>query len=158
LVTGGARGIGAAIAAEFMREGAQVVILDIAPEVSTDALYIRGSVADRDAVGAAIAATVERFGALDLLVNNAIVSGRAPLLEMRVEDVKRIWDVALWGVLHCTQLAARQMVAQGRGGNIVSISSVHAARAYPNASAYNGAKAALNQMAKTWAVELAPHR
>jgi len=66
--------------------------------------------------------------------------------------------VILWGTFHCSQFAARQMAASGRGGSIVMISSVHAERAFPRSTSYNGAKAAVNQMALTWAAELAPHR
>lgn len=64
----------------------------------------------------------------------------------------------LWGAFHASQLAARQMVKQGEGGSIVMISSVHAYRPYPLSTAYNAAKAGLNHMAFTWAVELAAHR
>jgi glucose 1-dehydrogenase len=167
IVTGGARGIGQAIAVEFAREGANVTILDVAKDADATmaevgalggrALFIRGSVADRDAVTSAIETTAVEFGSVDILVNNAVRSRRAPLLELDPEDVRLTWDVTLWGVLHGSQLAARRMVAQGRGGNIISISSVHAYRPYPGASAYNAAKAAVNHMSATWAVELAPH-
>src|SRR5262249_2013044 len=103
-------------------------------------------------------ATAAEFGSVDILVNNAVTSRRAALLDLDPEDVRRTWDVALWGVLNCSQFTARKMVAQGRGGSILSISSVHAAQAYPNATAYNAAKAAVNHMSATWATELAPHR
>lgn len=66
--------------------------------------------------------------------------------------------VSLWGVIDCFQFAARQMLAQGDGGNIVVMSSVHAVMAYKNSSAYNTAKAGINHLAKTLANELAPHR
>jgi glucose 1-dehydrogenase len=95
---------------------------------------------------------------VDILVNNAAFSVRKPFLELTVEEVERTWAVSQWGVFHCSQAAARQMVAQGGGGNIVVVSSVHSFRPYPNAMSYNAAKAAINQMAATWAVELAPYR
>ena len=102
--------------------------------------------------------TAERLGSIDILVNNAAKSIRKPLLELDTADVEQVWNVILWGTFHCSQLAARRMVAQGRGGNMVMISSVHAYRAFPNSTAYNGAKAAVNHMAMTWAAELAQHR
>ncbi len=105
-----------------------------------------------------VAETVDRFGRLDIQVNNAGHNVRKPLLELEVADVERVWSVILWGAFHGSQLAARQMVKQGAGGSIVNISSVHAYRPYPNNSAYNGAKAAINHLTATWALELAPYR
>src|SRR5262249_24515871 len=99
-----------------------------------------------------------QLGRVDILVNNAAVGVRKPFLEMEVADVERMWAVMLWGVFHCSQLAARQMVKQGEGGSIIMISSVHAYRPYPLSTAYNGAKAAINHMAYTWAVELARYK
>ena len=87
-------------------------------------------------------------------MNNAAINIRKPLIDLDVADVEKVWAVALWGVFHCSQLAARQMVTRA-GGSIVVISSVHAESAFPNNTAYNGAKAAVNHMALTWAAELA---
>src|SRR5262249_11950645 len=84
-------------------------------------------------------------------------SSRAPLIETSLEDVRKTWEVGLWGVFHASQLAARHMVRQGKGGSIIQISSVHASRPYINATAYNGAKAAVNHMSATWTLELAGH-
>lgn len=170
IVTGAARGIGWATALELARNGADVVVNDIAHEEQAEelvsqieslgqrAMFFRGDVANRDHVERMIQETVQRFGRLDILVNNAARGIRKPLLELTVEDVERTWAVSLWGVFHCSQLAARQMVQQGWGGSIVVISSVHASRPYPLATEYNAAKAAVNHMALTWAVELAEHR
>lgn len=159
IVTGGARGIGAAIAAAFMREGARVTTFDLreSESRSESVMHVVGDVADRNAVESMINRTANEFGSLDIVVNNAAYSSRAPLLEMTVEDVGRTWDVGMWGVFHVTQLAARQMVDQGHGGSIIQISSVHASRPYPNAAAYNAAKAAVNHMSATWALELSSY-
>lgn len=170
IVTGGARGIGGATAIELARHGADVAICDISPRAGAEAtigaievhgrkaLFFQADVADRPAVERMIAETADAFGRLDILVNNAAMSVRKPLLDLEVADVERVWNVILWGTFHCSQLAARRMVAQGEGGNIVMISSVHAYRAFPKSTAYNGAKAAVNHMAATWASELAGHR
>src|SRR5579885_1436968 len=147
MVTGGASCIGRATALELAAN----------EKLGRRALYEPGDVGDRASVEQAIERTVTQFGRLDILVNNAGVSVRKPLLELEIADVETVWRVILWGAFHCSQLAARQMVKQGGGGNIVMISSVHASRHYPNATAYNGAKAAVNHMAATWARELAPH-
>lgn len=167
LVTGAGRGIGRATALELAREGANIVVNDldddaaerVAAEVRAlgpQAIAQPADVGDRRQVDAMFAAARETFPTLDVLVANAVFSIRKPLLELTVEDVERTWAVSLWGVFHTCQEAARRMVEQG-AGSITVISSVHSFRPYPNASAYNGAKAAVNQMAKTWAVELAPN-
>ncbi len=170
MVTGAARGIGQATAAALARQGFDVAICDLQPaaeppdtlrsiqEAGRQALYRQCDVSDRAQVEAFFAETVERLGRLDVLVNNAAVNIRKPLVELEVEDVARVWAVSQWGVFHCSQLAARQMIRQGNGGSIVVISSVHAEQPYARSTSYNGAKAAVNQMARTWAVELAPHR
>jgi glucose 1-dehydrogenase len=166
IVSGGARGIGQAVAAELARAGADVVFCDICKEDQAEeslelirsfgrkGRFIHADVGDREQVEGMFREIVEEFGRIDILVNNAAANTRKPLIELEVEDVQRVWSVALWGVFHCSQLAARQMVQQ-RSGAIVVISSVHASRAFPNNTAYNGAKAAVNHMARTWAAELA---
>ena len=156
VVTGGSRGIGLATMKQLERDGFTVVSADVTPPA--EGCYIRTDVSSRASVDALFAEVRARFGRVDVLVNNAALNIRAPLLEAEVADVERVWAVSLWGVFHCTQVAARMMVGQGGGGAIVMVSSVHAERGYANSTAYNGAKAAVNQMARTWAGELAPHR
>ena len=89
--------------------------------------------------------------------NAAETSVRKLLIDLEVEDVEKTWGPTLWSVIHCSQLAARQMIAQGDGGSIISISSVQGVRPYALSTAYNGAKAAVIHMSRTWAVELAQH-
>jgi glucose 1-dehydrogenase len=166
LVTGASRGIGRAIAVEYAREGANVVVNyarhreeaeSVANEIRAlgrQAMAHPADVGRREQVSALFEAAKAAFQRLDIVVANAAFSIRKPLLDLTVEDVEKTWAVSLWGVFHTCQEAARHMVAQG-GGNIIIISSVHALRPYPRASPYNGAKAAVNQMAATWAIELA---
>jgi glucose 1-dehydrogenase len=170
LVTGAGRGIGREIAIELARQGADVAICDLhrregagstgtaVEQEGRRALFFEADVADRAAMSKVVEETAARLGRLDILVNNAAYSVRKPMLELEAADVERVWAVIQWGAFHCSQLAARQMVKQGKGGSIVMISSVHAYRPFPLSTAYNGAKAAVNHMAYTWAVELAPHR
>jgi glucose 1-dehydrogenase len=165
VVTGGARGIGQATAAELARSGADVVFCDICKQEQAEetlalirgfqrrAQFIRADVGNRSEVDEMFRQIVNEFGQMDILVNNAATNTRKPLLELAIEDVQRVWSVALWGVFHCSQVAAREM-ARRQKGSIIVISSVHAVQPFPNNTAYNGAKAAVNQMARTWAAEL----
>jgi glucose 1-dehydrogenase len=166
LITGAARGIGQAIAIELAKRGADIAITDTANADQTISilnslnrrvLYQQTDVSDRPAMESLFHWIQNEFGGLDILVNNAVRSIRKPLVDLSVEDVEATWSVALWGVFHATQLAARMMIAQKQSGNIVTISSVLAHVPYVNSSPYNGAKAAINQMTRTWALELAPH-
>lgn len=167
LITGAAQGIGQAIAIELARRGADIVVADIASadqtlsilkSQNTRTLYAQTDVSSRPAMEQLFHRIQTEFGGLDILINNAVKSIRKPLIDLSVEDVEATWSVALWGVFHATQLAARMMIAQNQPGNIVTISSVLAHVPYVNSSPYNGAKAAINQMTRTWALELAPHR
>jgi len=167
VVTGGARGIGRATAIELAQSGCHVAICDLLDCSDTiaaiesagrKALAFNASVADRSAMEQMFASIARELGGVDILVNNAAINIRKPLVELEVSDVEKVWAVSLWGVFHCSQLAARRMVEQKRGGAIVMISSVHAEVGYKRSTSYNAAKAAINQMAKTWAAELAEHR
>jgi NAD(P)-dependent dehydrogenase (short-subunit alcohol dehydrogenase family) len=112
-------------------------------------------------VDALVRRAVEAFGRLDVMVNNAALTGAAvearPFLEETDEHWRRIVDVNLNGAFICTQEAARQMVKQGGGGSIVNISSVAQFAAQEHAAPYCASKAALDGLAKTAAIELAPH-
>jgi glucose 1-dehydrogenase len=170
LITGANRGIGKGCALEMAREGADVAInyrthSDEAEAVAAEvralgrrALVVGGDVADRSADEGMVRAVLSELGKLDILVANAAASIRKPFLELSVEDMRFTLGVSLWGVFHCCQLAARQMVDQGQGGSIVVISSVHAVMPYKNSLPYNTAKAGINHMARTMANELAEHR
>lgn len=167
LVTGGARGIGQAVCATLARHGANVVFCDICQEqdaqetlrfireADVEAVFCPADISNRDSVFAMMQSAIERFGHVDILVNNAAVNIRKRLVDLEPEDVARVWNVTLWGLFHCTQAAARHMVER-RAGAIIMVSSIHAERAFPFSTAYNGAKAAMNHMARTWAAELAP--
>jgi glucose 1-dehydrogenase len=166
VVTGAARGIGQAVALELAERGANVAICDWQDAAETliaiekhgvCALFERRDVGDRKQMGEFFEAVREELGRVDILVNNAAQSIRKPLVELEIGDVQKTWGATLWGVFHCSQLAARMMIAQGGPGNIVMIGSVLAHIPYVNSSPYNGAKAAVAQMACTWALELAPH-
>lgn len=167
LVTGAARGIGAACAQALAQAGAHVVVNDILPpdDVIAAIKAAGGSaspgvadVTDRKAVDATVANTIATFGRLDLLVTNAAYSDRELFYKANLDGFQRTIDVCMWGPFNFMRSASLAMIDQGQGGAIVCISSPHAYKAIPGAMAYNMAKAALDQMARSAACELAEHR
>ena len=103
-----------------------------------------------------VEAAVAEFGRLDILINNAAFSIRKPFLEYTEEEFQTVLQVAMWSVFHCSQAAARHMVARGGGGKIVVISSVHAFIPFRNSLPYNTAKAGINRSACEAAEEWVP--
>ena len=164
LVTGAARGIGLAAAARFLADGWRVALLDIdGPAVEAAAkrlghpaatLVIVADVSEPEAVATAVAHTVERFGRLDALVNNAGVAVFKPLLETTFAEWSRVLAVNLSGPFLCTQAAAPAMAAGG-GGAIVNVTSISGIRASTLRVAYGTSKAGLAHLTKQQAVELA---
>jgi 3-oxoacyl-[acyl-carrier protein] reductase len=167
LVTGGARGIGWATCQDLCRHGWNVAVADIdvgAAQAQAQAHAQSPSsgqmiacpldVRDTSSVEAAVAAAVERFGSLDLLVNNAGVQHHARLEELRFEDWSDVLDVNLHGALRCMQAAARRMLKQN-AGVIVNVVSVAAARGAGGRAPYVASKSALIGLTRTAAVEWA---
>lgn len=168
LVTGGARGIGFAVATALAREGARIAIADINVEgarEAADKLKATGAdaegfgvnVADQASVEAMIKAIVAHFGRLDCLINNAGVGGNTPFLETKLEDWNRIISINLTGAFMVAQASARRMVAQGEGGKIINIASLSGQRGGNGRAAYGSAKAGLELLTKVMAVELSEH-
>jgi glucose 1-dehydrogenase len=160
IVTGGARGIGAAIVQTFAREGACVAIVDcLAPALPNDAarlpLWIQADVADLDAHGQIVRCTLERFGRLDVLVNNAGIQIRESFLEARPESWDRIFGVNLRGPFFLAQRAA---LAMDDGGSIINIASIHDETPHRHNSIYCLTKAAMKMLTKSLALELAERR
>ncbi len=170
LITGANRGIGKGCVLQLAREGADIAInyrkhaaeaRGVAAEVRAmgrRAIILQADVSDRKRDHQMVQRTVSELGRLDVLVANAYASIRKPFLELTEKDMIFTLGVTLWGVFHCCQFAARQMVSQGEGGSIVVISSVHAMLPFKNALPYNTAKAGINHMARTMANELTKHR
>jgi glucose 1-dehydrogenase len=168
LVTGASAGIGAAIAWELARGGADVAInyltyheeaLALAErikELGRRVLLFQLDVSDGDGVEQMIAKTAKEFGRLDIVVANAANSADAFFYEADMSDFRRVFNVTAWGAVYCFRAAGRIMVQQGQGGNLIAIGSPHSLEALPSSMAYNMAKAALDQMARTAALELAP--
>jgi 3-oxoacyl-[acyl-carrier protein] reductase len=168
LVTGGARGIGFAIAAALAREGAAIAIADINVQGANEAaarLTAQGARAHGFVVNVADARSVEtlmkdivtQMGRLDILVNNAGVGGNVPFLETTPETWNRIVSINLTGAFYVAQASAKQMVGQGDGGKIINIASLSGQRGGNGRAAYGSAKAGLELLTKVMAVELAEH-
>ncbi|MFN9915757.1 MAG: SDR family NAD(P)-dependent oxidoreductase, partial [Pirellulaceae bacterium] len=120
-------------------------------------LIVACDVSDQAAVESMVAKTVEAFGSLDLFVSNAAYSDRQLMLEADMKGFRRTVDVSMWGAFYGLRASAQQMVKQGKGGAITIVSSPHALIPFPTAMAYNMAKAAIDQMSRTAAIELVKH-
>jgi NAD(P)-dependent dehydrogenase (short-subunit alcohol dehydrogenase family) len=170
LVTGAQQGIGRAIALAFAEAGADVAInwLDdeaAAHQVATSvtghnrrAVTIQADMAKLDEVREMVGAVVGEFGGIDILVNNAGVFPRVDFLAMRESDWDFVHDVNLKGAVFCAQAAAQAMVAAGRAGAIVNITSGAAFRGSPRGVHYVASKGGIVSMTRQMALELAPHK
>lgn len=170
IITGGGTGIGFGIAQVLASQDVKLVIAQPSLETvekaagglkETETLPLRVDIGDRSSIEQMVEATVARFGRIDILVNNASVTGMAaivPFLDSTPEKVDQIVDVNLKGTYYCSQLVARRMVAAGQGGSIVHISSVGAYAGQEFASLYCATKAAQVSLAQGMALELAPYK
>jgi glucose 1-dehydrogenase len=169
LVTGAASGIGRATALALAREGADVAVNDLnaagAEAVVTEihalgrrALACPADVVDQPAVEALVGRVAAEWGRLNILVTAAYYSDEEFFHTANMTGFRRTIDVTMWGAYYALRASANVMIRQGQGGNIVVIGSPHAHVAVPASMAYNMAKAAIDQMARTAAVELFRHR
>jgi len=165
IVTGASSGIGKSIAERFAADGANVVICSReqgnvdpvaegieASEAPGSALAVECDVTDREAVAALVDATVEEFGGLDCLVNNAGASFMTAFSDLSENGWKTIVDINLHGTYHCTQIAGEAM---GEGGTVINVSSVAGERGAPYMSHYGAAKAAVSNLTATLGYEWA---
>jgi NAD(P)-dependent dehydrogenase (short-subunit alcohol dehydrogenase family) len=163
LITGGASGIGAATAARFLEEGAQVCILDrdakacesIRHQLPVLSETIIADVANLMQVAAAFAQAVHTMGAVDVLINNAGISMRHNFLEITPEEWDQVIAVNLTGVFYVAQTAARHMWQRGTGV-ILQTASTNGIVGQPYYADYNATKAGVIELTKTMALELAP--
>lgn len=164
LITGGCAGIGRALAERMAQAGARVVIFDLEQNAldglvqhlvdhhNADALGLRCDVSDAAAVQQAVALVVERFGGIDVLVNNAGITHRSRVADTSLAVFERIMAVNFYGALHCTQAALPSLRA--RGGQIIVLSSLSQYAPVPDRGAYNASKHALHGLFETLRSEL----
>jgi NAD(P)-dependent dehydrogenase (short-subunit alcohol dehydrogenase family) len=171
IVTGASRGIGAAIAERFVREGARVMLADIDNDAGREhaaklaklgtVKYRPCNVAERLDIHNTVASTVDAFGSVDVLVNNAGIVSAGDFLDVTEEDFDRVLSVNLKGAFLFGQAVARQMIEQIKAGRtpgtIINMSSINAVVALPNQVAYSVSKGGVGQLTKVMALSLATH-
>jgi len=164
IVTGASKGIGRAIAERFAAEGAAVVVNSRSAERAAaaadgieDAVGVAADVSQYDGVAALVDAAVERFGRLDVMVNNAGITTIAPAEGFDHETFREVIDVDLVGVFFGSKLAARAMIDRGEGGAILDVSSMMGDMGFAGRAAYCAAKGGVNNLTRTLAVEWAEH-
>ena len=168
VITGGTSGIGLATAEAFLKKGAKVVVagrneqrgaaaLEDLKKISDDVLFRKTDTSDEQDVKALIDFAVKKFGSLDIMYNNAGIGNAAPVDQMSGEDFRKLISINLTGVFYGIKYAALQMEKQGKGGAIVSTSSIEGVIGDPNLPAYNSAKGGVNILTKSAALALAKY-
>ncbi len=166
IVTGGARGIGAAIVERYVAEGAAVAIADrtvdqaerLAKDLGDKAFAVPLDVTDQVSIEAMVATVVGRSGAIDILVNNAAVFGLAPVVEVTETNWDLLFSVNVKGLFFTLQAVARRMIAQGRGGKIINMASQAGRRGEALVSTYCATKAAVISLTQSAGLDLIKHR
>ncbi|GIG86680.1 SDR family NAD(P)-dependent oxidoreductase [Plantactinospora endophytica] len=162
LVTGGTGGIGATIARVLSEAGAAVTVVGRRAELGTavaaelaDGLFVPADLSRRESHHEVLQSTVDRFGGLDILVNNAAAHTAGLTHESTEEEFDRVVGLNYKATYFLTQAALPHLLSGG-GGRIVNISSIGTTRSWAGASIYNSSKAALDNLTRTWAVEYGP--
>jgi len=164
LVTGAASGFGKGIAETYIREGAKVAVVDlngdgakaVAEELGENAIAVTCDVSEGDQVQTAVDATVEAFGGLDIVVNNAgWTNPNRPLMETDEATFRKIYDINVLSIFHMTKVCVPLWRKSG-GGVMLNIGSTAGIRPRPGLTWYNSSKGAVNLMSRSLAVELAP--
>ncbi|AUT66578.1 L-iditol 2-dehydrogenase [Paraburkholderia terrae] len=167
IVTGGGTGIGESVVRRYLKEGAKVVVVDVKAKSDLEATYanadkanlllLQADVTKRDSIEAIVRSTVDQFGRIDILFNNAAVFDMRPLLDESWEIFDRIFAVNVKGMFFLMQRVAQQMVDQGGGGKIINMASQAGRRGEALVSHYCASKAAVISYTQSAALALAPH-
>src|SRR6202158_6391470 len=169
IVTGAGRNIGEEISKTLASEGAKVAVVDLdkgrgekvvaeITQAGGEAAAFVANMATESDIAGVVAAVVERWGRVDILINNAAISDNKNILEITKEQWDAVIAVTLTGPFLMSQHAARQMVAQGTGGKIVNVRSTSGFFGRSRAIAYSAAKGGITNLTRAMAVQLAPHK
>ena len=166
VVTGGARGIGAAIVERYVAEGARVAVADISFAAAQEtagrhgvkAFAVSLDVARSASIDAAVENVVSRWGGVDILVNNAAIFDLAPIVEVTEASYDRIFAVNVKGLFFTLQAAAKRMIARGLGGKIINMASQAGRRGEALVSIYCASKAAVISITQSAGLDLIKHR
>ena len=166
VITGGARGIGRAIAQRYADEGARVVVADLlleeakrtAAAIGREAIAVAVDVSRRQSIEEMARTVADQVGAVDILVNGAAIFNMAPLSEITEEHFDRQFDINVRGLLFTTQIISAQMIAAGKGGKIINFSSQAGRRGEARVAIYCATKAAVISLTQSMALELIKHR
>lgn len=165
LITGAARGIGLAFAKAYVAEGARVAIADIdfegarraATEIGPSAIAVELDVTNSDSINRAVGETVDAFGQIDILINNAAVFSAAPIVEITRADYARVFDINVSGTLFTMQAVAKHMIEKGVRGKIINMASQAGRRGEALVAVYCATKAAVISMTQSAGLNLIEH-
>lgn len=165
LITGAARGIGLELAKAYIAEGAKVALADIdfaRAEAATvglgpAAVAVQMDVTQQDSIDAAIAATIDELGGIDILINNAAIFTAAPITEITRKDYDAVFAINVSGVLFTMQAVAKQMIARGQGGKIINMASQAGRRGESLVATYCASKAAVISLTQSAGQNLIQH-
>lgn len=166
IITGGARGIGAAVARRYAEEGARVVVADrlldeaksLAAALGHGAFAVALDVTDPQSIAAMVADVISQAGQIDILVNGAAVFDLAPITDITRESYHKVFRVNVEGLIFTLQAVARQMIAQGKGGKIVNFASQAGRRGEALVAIYCASKAAVISFTQSAGLALIKHR
>lgn len=165
LITGAARGIGLSFAKAYVAEGARVAIGDInidlaraaVADIGDSAIAVEMDVTDPRSIDAAVAQTVQAFGQIDILINNAALFTAAPIIEIDRADYTRVFDINVAGTLFTLQAVAKHMIDAGVKGNIINMASQAGRRGEPLVAVYCATKAAVISLTQSAGLDLIKH-
>ena len=169
IVTGAGRNIGEAVARAFAREGARVAVVDLDQELASrvaeaingehpnSAVPVMTDVSDGADVQRMMGQVIERFGGVDILVNNVAITDHKTILDIEEEEWDKVIRISLRSQFLCTKYVAKRLVEQGRGGRIINMASTSGHMGRPEATAYTAAKAAILNLTRSVAIQLAPY-
>jgi glucose 1-dehydrogenase len=169
IVTGGNSGIGKAVVLELAKQGASVVIDYVSHPEATDAIMAEMTALGESVIGVEadvtkladlerlIAAAVEKFGRVDIMINNAGIETRTSILDTTEDEYDKVLDINLKSAFFGTQVAAKQMIKQGGGGRIINMTSIHEDWPMPGNTPYCLSKGGMRMLTRTAALELARH-